>query len=209
MPITQHNPVNEALRFPLADAFERDIRALLDAESEFCVAMIDLDHFDRVNKDFGRETGDRVLIDAGRYLRARLPEGAALYRYGGDEFAALFSGDTEKEDVLLLLEDARKGYDGALPDGTCLTLSVGIAAARDDAAGYRELVRKAEGALFRGKAMGRNRVCLAREEKMVTKTTHYTTEQLKRLTRVAEKEGVGEAALLREALDMLLKRYDA
>lgn len=43
---------------------------------------------------------------------------------------------------------------------------------------------------------------------MVPKTSHYTSEQLKRLTVLAKREGIGEAILLREALDMLLKKYE-
>jgi predicted DNA-binding protein len=62
--------------------------------------------------------------------------------------------------------------------------------------------------MVRGKHGGRNRVNLAREEKMVTKTAHYTTEQLQRLTKLSKREGVGEAIILREALDAVLKKYD-
>ena len=47
----------------------------------------------------------------------------------------------------------------------------------------------------------------AREEKMVPKTSHYTSDQLKRLSALSKREGIGEAILLREALDMLLKKY--
>jgi hypothetical protein len=43
---------------------------------------------------------------------------------------------------------------------------------------------------------------------MVTKTSHYTFEQLKRLSDLAKREGLGEAVLLREALDDILKKYD-
>lgn len=47
-----------------------------------------------------------------------------------------------------------------------------------------------------------------REEKMIPKTSHYTQEQLQRLGKLSKLEGIGEAILLREALDMLLKKYD-
>ena len=93
------------------------------------------------------------------------------------------------------------------PDGEEMTISVGIAAAFDDASRYQELMRKAESAMFRVKYAGRNKVALAREEKMVPKTSHYTADQLRRLTALSKREGVGEAILLREALDMLLKKY--
>jgi len=51
-------------------------------------------------------------------------------------------------------------------------------------------------------------VCLAREEKMVTKTSHYQQGQLLGLRRLAEREGIGEAVLLREALNDLLRKYN-
>jgi predicted DNA-binding protein len=62
--------------------------------------------------------------------------------------------------------------------------------------------------MYRAKSTGRNKVCLAREEKMMTKTSHYTQEQLERLSKTAKAEGVGEAVILREALDDVLKKYD-
>lgn len=203
------NAVNEALKLPLAAAFERDLTALLSQERQVVLAMMDMDHFMRVNDEFGNREGDRVLIAFGEYLRASLAESARLYRFGGDEFAAIFAGGMEKEEVFLALEAIRRNYDEILPDGSKPSMTVGIAAAPEDGATYSELTRKAEGAMFRGKLMGSDRVCLAREEKMVPKTSHYTNEQLKRLTKVSAREGVGEAVLLREALDALLKKYDA
>ena len=101
------------------------------------------------------------------------------------------------------------GFSILLPDGSPVTLSAGIAAFPEDGNTYSEIVRKADGAMYRGKLVGHNRVCLAREEKMITKTSHYTADQLKRLTKVSKAEGVGEAVLLREALDTLLRKYDA
>jgi len=204
------NAVNEALGLPLADAFERDLTQALEAAGEVenvILAMIDLDEFLTVNERYGMSAGDEVLIKTGEYLRGALKEGGALYRYSGDAFALIMTG-VEKEDAFLMLEEIRRGYDVKLPGGEAMTITIGICAAPEDGARYIELVRKADGALFRGKLNGRNRVCLAREEKMVTKTSHYTVEQLQRLTKLSKREGIGEAILLREALDALLKKYD-
>lgn len=207
------NAVNEALQLPGGEEFEKKLTAILDAgeagsTENAIIALLDLDSFLRVNTDFGYETGDRVLIETGKYVQSRLPEGAEFFRIGGDEFGILFLSELEKEEVFLLLEDIRRGYDIRLPDGSPVTITVGIAAAFEDATRYHELVRKAESAMFRAKYAGRNRVALAREEKMVPKTSHYTADQLKRLTLLSKREGIGEAILLREALDALLKKYD-
>ena len=71
------------------------------------------------------------------------------------------------------------------------------------------LIRKCSEALYRAKVRGRNQVALAREEKMVTKTTHYTQGQLEGLSRLAKREELNEATLLREALDDLLRKYNS
>ena len=61
--------------------------------------------------------------------------------------------------------------------------------------------------LYRAKKTGRNSIRLAYEEKMAPKTSHFTLTQLERLSNLAKEEGVGEAVLLREALDDLLLKY--
>ncbi len=205
------NAVNETLALPLNEEFDRDLEARL-AESEragiVTIAVLDLDHFLQVNERFGYAAGDQALIDTGRYLLEKMPAGTGLYRYAGDMFALLFPAEVEREDAFLLLEDIRKNNPVRTPDGSPQTLTIGIAAAPEDGARVSELLRKAQSAMFRGKANGANRVCLAREEKMVTKTSHYTAEQLQQLTKLSRREGIGEAVLLREALDALLQKYD-
>lgn len=205
------NLVNETLQFPLAEEFEKDLTAALDAAAEVdtvVLAMIDMDGCHPMNQRFGWEVGDQLLIQTGEHLRAHLPKGGRLYRYAGDEFALLFPEGMEKEDAFLAMEAMRASYPVQSPEGEPQTITIGLAAAPEDGARYADLLRKAEGALHRGKVGGRNRVCLAREEKMVTKTSHYTVEQLQRLTKLSKREGIGEAILLREALDALLRKYD-
>jgi predicted signal transduction protein with EAL and GGDEF domain len=123
-------------------------------------------------------------------------------------FMILFAPGTEKEEAFLMMEQLRKSYPVATHDGVKQTVTIGIASAPEDGARAAELISKADGALYRAKVNGRDRICLAREEKMVTKTSHYTVDQLQRLTKLSKREGVGEAVLLREALNALLKKYD-
>lgn len=202
--------VNQALSFPLGEQFENDVTAVFEQEDgqSAIIALIDLDNFGRINDEFGPAVGDDVLISTGRYWADQLPEGAAIYRVAGDQFGILFRGEIEKEDVFLFMEEHRRQMDLRDPNGTPITVSVGIAEAFEDASRYQELYRKADSAMYRAKYNGHNKVALAKEEKMVPKTSHYTSDQLKRLTRLSKKEGIGEAILLREALDMLLKKYE-
>jgi diguanylate cyclase (GGDEF)-like protein len=211
--VRKSNMVNEVLNFPAGDAFEKDLTQILGGDYEekgevVVIALIDFDDFNHINKDFGREAGDAVLIAAGKYIEEHIPEGARIYRIGGDEFDLIFKGETEQEDVFLFLNELKNGFDVKTPDGAKQTITIGMATAGMDASRYAELVRKADSALYRAKVNGRNKVAMAREDKMIPKTSHYTQEQLQRLSKLAKAEGIGEAILLREALDMLLKKYD-
>ena len=193
-------------------AFKARLKASLCAEDDkecasIVLVMVDIDCFERINREQGHDAGDRALLFVADLLRERFSTGS-LFRYGGDQFA-YFAENEEKEAIFLAMEDCRKRVAAQEGDVSGVTVSVGIAAYPEDGARYHELVRKAEGAMHRAKWSGMNRVCLAREEKMVTKTSHYTAEQLQRLTVLAKREGLGEAVLLREALDDLLRKYDA
>ena len=205
--------VNDALQFPIGEAFDEDLNAILSSDAEangeiVAIALIDCDKFDHINKDFGSDEGDRVLIEAGKYIRDSLPEGAKVYRIGGDEFGIIFRGTTEREEIFLFLNEMKNNYSVTTPDGVRQTITVGMATAFEDVSRCTELIRKADGALFRAKVAGGNKVAMAKEEKMVPKTSHFTQDQLQRLAKLAKREGVGEAILLREALDLLLKKYD-
>ena len=205
--------VNDALKFPTGDAFEEEVNSILNSDAEangevVAIALTDCDKFDHINKDFGREEGDRVLIEAGKYIRASLPADVKVFRIGGDEFGIIFRGTMEREDIFLLLNDMRKNYNVKTPDGVQQTITVGMATAFEDANRCAELIRKADGALYRAKVAGGNKVAMAKEEKMVPKTSHFTQDQLQRLAKLSKREGVGEAILLREGLDLLLKKYD-
>ena len=58
----------------------------------FSAAMIDIDHFKRINDNFGHAVGDQALRHVAMLMRRSLPEGVLLARYGGEEFAVLASG---------------------------------------------------------------------------------------------------------------------
>ena len=198
-----------------AAAFESAVGAAESESGRVSLVLVDIDWFKRLNDEHGMAAGDHVLALLARHLQAAFEGAGQVYRYGGDSFAALLA-DTEKEDAFLMMEQARQGFvgDHSVPcEGgektLALALSAGVATFPDDGNNVQAVLRKTNEAMYRAKVSGRNKVCLAREEKMVTKTTHYTQGQLEGLSRLSKREDIGEAVLLREALDDLLRKYNA
>lgn len=204
---------------PRYDAFmstlERAVARARKQSTSVSMALFDLDWFGRINKEHGLETGDAVLRLVARFLAEQFNGDRVVSRFGGDALAVLLP-ETEKEQAFLEVEQARNAFEGARsievagksPE-VSLSLSAGVAAYPDDGANAAEVVRKANEAIYRAKVNGRNKACLARDEKMMTKTSYYAQGQLYGLSRLAKREGLNEAVLLREALDDLLRKYNA
>lgn len=201
---------HEAFMGKLGDALNTE-----GAEGVVSVALFDIDWFGKLNDEHGRDVGDALVTGLSAHLAASVEGRGSVHRYGGDAFAVLFPG-VEKEEAFLLLESARATFAERrvveVGDRTLelrVGVSAGLACSPDDSADPPILIRKASEALYRAKVGGRNKVCLAREEKMVTKTSHYAQGQLYGLSRLAKRKGVGEAVMLREALDDLLRKYNS
>lgn len=200
--------------FMLAVSMRKPKGAQGSIGDSFSLGLVDLDGFGALNKEHGSETGDEALRSIAARLSEAAGDRAVAYRYGGDAFMLLFP-NTEKEQAFLAMESVRKALEGKFQKSgsdsptPAITVSIGVAAYPDDGSTEAQAIRKCHEALYRAKVSGRNKVCLAREEKMVTKTTHYTQGQLEGLSRLAKREGVNEAALLREALDDLLRKYNS
>ena len=197
--------------------FEEKLKAAIlqaqQTDRPLSLAFLDIDHFKRLNDSLGHEAGDVIIKAIGDTIQRMTGEQAIACRYGGEEYIVIFP-DAEREQVFLIIERiraeiaAQKSFsDGKNKVNTQLTISGGISAFPIDAQDDNELLRKADQALYKAKTTGRNKIVLAYEEKMAPKTSHYTLTQLERLSELAREQGVGEAVLLREALDNLLSKY--
>jgi diguanylate cyclase (GGDEF)-like protein len=191
-----------------------EMELLIEKADDFAYVIVDIDMLSVINRDFGREGGDAVFKCVARHLLAFFPAPCAVFRDTRDEFAILLPG-CGKEESFLRAEEARgliaaDTLDFTAQDGRPLlqSVSMGIASFPDDGSRPAEIIRRGDSAVARAKKGGRNKVCLAREEKLLPKTSHYTAAQLEKLSNIAEKEKTGEAVLLREALDDLLRKYD-
>ena len=178
--------------------------------SSASLAVFDLDRFGALNAARGEPAADAVLKAVAGTL-AKCGEGGHAFRFGGDAIAIVWP-ELEKESAFMRADACRQAVDAPLVIGkeeVRITVSAGVAACPDDGEDSAALVHKASEALYRAKVTGQNKTCLAREEKMVTKTSHYTQGQLMGLRRLAERDKINEAQLLREALNDLLRKRNA
>ncbi|MDX1649772.1 MAG: GGDEF domain-containing protein, partial [Myxococcota bacterium] len=123
-------------------------------------AMLDLDHFKRVNDGLGHAAGDEALRRVARAVDAELRGGDGFGRLGGEEFVAVLT-ETDPLGAAGTAERLRRGIEAldldAVAAGLRVTVSVGLAVWRpgDDAA---SLLARADRALYAAKGAGRNRV---------------------------------------------------
>jgi diguanylate cyclase (GGDEF)-like protein len=136
---------------------------------ELAAAMIDLDHFKRINDTAGHPAGDAVLRVTAERLRGILRAEDVLGRWGGEEFLALLPR-TDAAGAQLAAERMRQAVGGQpiqLPEGgeIRVTASIGVATGVDE--GAAGLVQRADGALYEAKAAGRDRVVVAPADQAV------------------------------------------
>ena len=129
------------------------------AETPVAVIKIDVDHFQRINDEYGREAGDGVLRQLADALRAECRDGDVVYRYEDEEFCVLLAGTTTAE-AGDIAERMRFGVSRmALTVTEPLTVSIGVALGKG--AHLAETMVRANEALSKSKVGGRDRVTLA------------------------------------------------
>jgi diguanylate cyclase (GGDEF)-like protein len=151
--------------------------ALARLRGTYTVAMVDVDHFKRFNDEHGQDVGDQILRMVGARL-ADIGGGGRAFRYGGEEFAVLFSGK-KIEETRDSLEALRRTIEAApftlrapgrprrrpesppavgVRQRIAVTVSIGVAGSDGHRAKPDDIVRLADEALYRAKQAGRNRV---------------------------------------------------
>ena len=164
----------EAVRLSLTDGMtglwnRRNFDLRLEAElsravrfsEPFAVVFVELDQMKLVNDRHGHQAGDTVLIELARRLTEAVREVDVVARWGGDEFTLLLP-KTGLAGALLLAEKIRSAVGNApfrIETGSLdITISVGVAAYPEHGLSGKDLVAAADGAMYRAKAGGRNRV---------------------------------------------------
>jgi diguanylate cyclase (GGDEF)-like protein len=128
----------------------------------FAVLMIDVDHFKKVNDEYGHWAGDQVLREISRRINLNIRAIDSAGRFGGEEFCVVLP-ESDKAGAMAAAERIRAAVNA---ENVCtrdadlrMSVSVGAAAFPQDARQKDELLDKADWALYRAKKQGRN--CVA------------------------------------------------
>jgi diguanylate cyclase (GGDEF)-like protein len=131
------------------------------------VLLFDLDHFKTINDRYGHAVGDRTLKIFADIAKARVGTAGTVGRWGGDEFVAVLPNTTREiaatvaERIQVALEHAAADIDGRLVGAT---VSTGMAFSSNGAFELPVMLLRADQALYRAKADGRNRLAISMPE---------------------------------------------
>ncbi|MGD2269970.1 MAG: response regulator [Desulfobacterales bacterium] len=145
---------------------ETEIKRSLRQKHPVSLLMMDIDDFKQYNDTLGHLAGDEILGELGKLIKRNIREVDLGARYGGEEFAIILPY-TDKAGARIVAERIIKMIN-AHPfrpelrlSSKNLTVSIGIASFSSDANSARDLVQKADKALYAAKEQGKNRVCVS------------------------------------------------
>lgn len=153
--LLQHMEIKERLA--------REVRLAERTDQDVVVAMVDIDHFKRVNDEFGHPVGDRVIRTLAKVLVDSLRSSDLIGRYGGEEFVAVLPGATLQaatsriKKVLSAFSHIEYALGSHAFHCTC-SAGVALLAKGED---HESLIRRADKALYAAKEAGRNQVVVA------------------------------------------------
>jgi diguanylate cyclase len=142
---------------------ERAIQDCSEQRTSLSLVMCDIDHFKRVNDEFGHQVGDEIIKMFSRIIETSVREGDTVIRYGGEEFAIILPS-TDQEGARNLAERVRRQFESKRMTIRETNQKIGQMTASFGVAGYRPgddmetLVQRADAKLYDAKAGGRNRV---------------------------------------------------
>ncbi|MDD3839719.1 MAG: GGDEF domain-containing protein [Clostridia bacterium] len=130
----------------------------------FCIAMIDIDDFKYINDKYGHREGDKIIRQFGHIIKKNCRSSDIAARYGGDEFTIILT-NTDGQAAFKIVERLRKTVeDQKIQVGgksVKMSISAGVANYPLDAKTMEQLFLKADRALYKSKANGKNKVYMA------------------------------------------------
>jgi len=166
---TLHDPLTGLYnRRYLGEALQHEIMRAKREHSALSVVMADIDHFKIINDSYGHQAGDEVLVQVASLLKQHTRGSDIACRYGGEEFLLVLPGSSldfarkkadqiRKECAALTIQHQGKSFG--------VTLSFGVAAYPDHGPHWKEIIVKADQALYQSKFNGRNQVTVFQNKK--------------------------------------------
>ncbi len=164
--LSQTDPLtNLCNRRAMETTLRREIARARRTKAQLSVAMLDLDHFKKINDQHGHSIGDQALIHLCNLLKSGLRETDLICRYGGEEFIIVLP-DAAARGAHFVVDRLRiKVANSPLiidHDKITLNVSAGVAALQGGETGEK-LIERADKALYQAKENGRNQVIIAEE----------------------------------------------
>lgn len=145
-------------RLFLEESFVREMKRSRRYQDPFSVIMVDIDHFKEVNDNFGHDVGDNVLIIIADLLKKDIRDTDILGRWGGEEFL-IICPHTGIREATILAEHLRSVLEAHRFEGIdSKTCSLGVSEFDLGDDGYKEVIKRADEALYEAKRNGRNQV---------------------------------------------------
>lgn len=140
---------------------EELIKTSQEQQLELSVLLFDIDHFKRINENYGHPVGDLVLIKIAELVNETMRSRDIFARLGGEEFAAILPNtdiDKAKAIAVRVMEKVAQYDFSKLGINSSITLSLGVANIHDTEAIFDELLHAADLAMYQAKEQGRNQL---------------------------------------------------
>ncbi|BCD63030.1 diguanylate cyclase/phosphodiesterase [Nitratiruptor sp. YY08-26] len=168
-----------ALTDPLTGAYNRNYlhKFLYEINpQEYAILMLDIDHFKKVNDNYGHKAGDFVLKNVYKTLHSILRNHDLIFRYGGEEFIIFIKRNGKEENIIQIAERIRTTfYTTAFiyeEHSLKVTVSIGIILHPEKFKSIKDAIKKADEFLYEAKRTGRNKICYNTDYTLTkTKTT--------------------------------------
>jgi diguanylate cyclase (GGDEF)-like protein len=154
---SEHDPLSNCFNRRIFNETVQRLNASSGPGGRSAFLLVDIDHFKAINDNHGHLVGDRVITQVAATLVRELDAGTPLYRYGGEEFAAVAAGADEAMGAVLA-ERLRAAVANADFQGLTVTVSIGVAEWRAGHGSVEAALNRADRALYAAKRAGRNRV---------------------------------------------------
>ncbi len=124
---------------------------------ELSIIMLDIDHFKRINDNFGHQVGDEVLVKVSEAITDLLRQVDLVGRYGGEEFLVIIP-HTDREGSIITAERIRQEVEAIKFDNNDIKVTISGGVCTLDKEDCSELIMKADNLMYKSKQKGRNRI---------------------------------------------------